>query len=87
MIFVEFNFVALLCYYNCGVILIGGLMNKKIIKILLLIWLLLIPYITNMIMKLDILSHYLNEVYHGSAIYLSMLITVLILYYEVSKKK
>jgi len=69
------------------VILIGGLMNKKTIKILLLIWLLLIPYITNMIMSSNMLSHYLNEVYHGSAIYLSMLITVLILYYEVSKKK
>ena len=87
MIFVKFDFVTLLCYYTYGVILIGGLMNKKTIKGLLLVWLLLIPYITNMIMKLDILSHYLNEVYHGSAIYLSMLITVLILYYEVSKKK
>lgn len=62
-------------------------MNKKTIKILLLIWLLLIPYITNMIMSSNMLSHYLNETYHGTSIYLSMLITILILYYEVSKKK
>lgn len=62
-------------------------MNNKTKKGLLLVWLLLIPYITNMIMSSNMLSHYLNETYHGSAIYLSMLITILILYYEVSKKK
>jgi len=62
-------------------------MNKKTIKGLLLIWLLLIPYITNMIMSSNMLSHYLNETYHGTSIYLSMLITILILYYEVSKEK
>ena len=62
-------------------------MNKKTIKGLLLIWLLLIPYITNMIMNSNMLSHYLNETYHGTSIYLSMLLTILILYYEVSKEK
>ncbi|WP_455068085.1 hypothetical protein [Parvimonas micra] len=62
-------------------------MNKKTIKGLLLIWLLLIPYITNMIMSSNMLSHYLNETYHGTSIYLSMLLTILILYYEVSKEK
>ena len=86
MIFVKFDFVALLCYYNCGVILIGGLMNKKTIKILLLIWLLLIPYITNIFMYIPFNGHYLDFEY-TFIIYLSMLITVLILYYEVSKKK
>lgn len=86
MIFVEFNFVALLCYYNRRVILIGGLMNKKTIKILLLIWLLLIPYITNILMYMQFNGHYLDFGY-TFLIYLSMLITILILYYEVSKKK
>lgn len=86
MIFAKFDFVALLCYYNCGVILIGGLMNKKTIKILLLIWLLLIPYITNILMYMQFNGHYLDFEY-TFIIYLSMLITVLILYYEVSKKK
>lgn len=62
-------------------------MNKKTIKGLLLIWLLLIPYITNMIMSSNMLSHYLSETYHGTSIYLSMLLTILILYYEVSKEK
>lgn len=62
-------------------------MDKKTIKGLLLVWLLLIPYITNMIMSSNMLSHYLNETYHGTSIYLSMLITILILYYEVSKEK
>jgi len=62
-------------------------MNKKTIKGLLLVWLLLIPYITNMIMSSNMLSHYLNETYHGTSIYLSMLLTILILYYEVSKEK
>jgi len=62
-------------------------MNKKTIKGLLLIWLLLIPYITNMIMSSNMLSHYLNETYHGTSIYLSMLLTILILYYEVSMEK
>lgn len=61
-------------------------MNKKTIKGLLLVWLLLIPYITNMIMSSNMLSHYLNETYHGTSIYLSMLLTILILYYEVSKE-
>lgn len=61
-------------------------MNKKTIKILLLIWLLLIPYITNILMYTQFNGHYLDFEY-TFIIYLSMLITVLILYYEVSKKK
>lgn len=61
-------------------------MNKKTIKVLLLIWLLLIPYITNILMYMQFNDHYLDFEY-TFIIYLSMLITVLILYYEVSKKK
>lgn len=61
-------------------------MNKKTIKELLLVWLLLIPYITNIFMYIPFCGHYLDFPY-TFLIYLSMLITILILYYEVSKKK
>ncbi|MEB3012629.1 hypothetical protein VJI77_06485 [Parvimonas sp. D2] len=61
-------------------------MDKKTIKGLLLIWLLLIPYITNIFMYIPFCGHYLDFEY-TFLIYLSMLITILILYYEVSKKK
>lgn len=61
-------------------------MNKKTKKGLLLVWLLLIPCITNILMYIPFYGHYLDFEY-TFLIYLSMLITTLVLYYEVSKKK
>jgi len=38
-------------------------MNKKTIKGLLLVWLLLIPYITNILMYIPFCGHYLDFEY------------------------